>query len=187
MTSPAALYGYRISPDRISLFPFLFYARQQSGKYSSCKTGREVSGHSRGTKLAPCRYLFSTGTELQPQVPPQGPHRVSWPLEPKVPPVALAGVTPHLLCSSVLLFPTRTMICIHQLAPSYDLNVWSWGQQKCANVFGKSSCSVCADLCRSLTLHRRRYEAGHCKCVCMVSKAQLLSVQASSASTAAVK
>lgn len=101
-------------------------------------------------------FVASAGTELQPQVPPQGPHRVLWPLEPTVSLVALAEVTPHLLCSSVPLFPTWTMACIHKLAPSYDLNMWLWGQQKCANTFGKSSCSVCADLCRSLTLHHRR-------------------------------
>lgn len=92
-------------------------------------------------------FVFSAGTERQPQVPPQGLHGVSWPLEPTVARVGLAGVTPHLPRSSVPLFPPRTVACIHKLAPSYDLNLWLWGQQKCANIFGKSSLQC---LCRSL-------------------------------------
>lgn len=75
MASPASLCNYRISPSCISPFPLLFYVWKQNGEYSSCRTAQEVGGHSRGAELAACKHLFcfySAGTELQPQVLPQG-------------------------------------------------------------------------------------------------------------------
>jgi len=154
---PAALYDHPISPHCISPFSLLFRAWKQSGKYSSCKTGQEVRGHTRGAMLARCRIysVSSSGTELNPQVPPKDPtgfcgHSSQWSPQQLLQESHLTS----LALQSVLL-QTRTVACIHKLAPSYDLNTWLWGQQKCANIFGKSSCSVCADLRRSLTLHRR--------------------------------
>lgn len=47
--------------------------------------------------------------------------RVWWSLEQTTPPVALVGVTRHLSCSSVPLFPTRPMASLHNLALSSDL------------------------------------------------------------------
>lgn len=94
-----------------------------------------------------CFGFFSAGTELQPQVPPQG-LVVTWANPPS------SSCRSH--TSSLLFFSPIVPNVDRDLYPQLGPQLWSlwlWGQQKCANTFGKVSCGVCADLCRSLTLH----------------------------------
>lgn len=138
-------------PQSHSTFPFASARLGAKWKIFLLQTGREVRGHSRGAELAAYRNpvcLFSRDRGEVPSVFPGIPQGFVA-TQGTSAPSSSSGVTSLVLQSPCS--PPQTVVCLHKSAPLCELNVRLWGQQKCANIFGKSSCSVCADLCRSLT------------------------------------